>query len=671
MGKRGQGKTTLLHSWLGKSKLRGGLEEILKLPTGDYDTTAALIRLTEAKKHEPKLDSRFLFVDLITKQELPDVTERPGHLAESFIKLQKQVRDEQVEQNAAYRICRFPVERYEDHKLWLDSNGSDGYHVSRDGNESFSIAQWTARQVSIPVELASEKQHGYAAKLLRAVDVIDAPGCDSQQVGELPMWKARKNSYVFQSAIREIDVMLLTCSSDVAAIQLGKQFQDDIWFPWLDRCQGHGDGRLIMAFTKASVLLDEAKKEVAAAEEMGEDEYTKYNVGGGFADKIWANAMAPLAVHTGVTASMITPTDPSTWPPMFFFESEDSKLDTYRDADFKAGNAEAIATNLCNLLDSPSFELEASLPLGQKCILRIARDWNSFSRAQAKKLGPIKMWIVRAFCSLLCPNDAGFRALSECVFNYTTIGPVAINHANERKQDADRLIQTFSSLLSQLGEPSGKEDAVRELINVNQMLQRFWAKYPRGIHLRKGECCARRLDDADANASPLQSEFRPFKVTDVFADIASDTIACLESAQTKYERKECEELERAIVHCLQSDIAVKRILQRHGNAITSHRGPLLRLQAICLERTIRILHFLANAKEEDLREVAMHCYHIDVDEADLIGSVVGEGLSDLSKADKEAFSTVAEAFERLTQRIHKRGFNPAYAVNSTEFPQTN
>ncbi|MEZ6096898.1 MAG: hypothetical protein R3C03_22200 [Pirellulaceae bacterium] len=192
MGKRGQGKTTLLHSWLGKSKSRGGLEEILKLPTGDYDTTAALIRLTEAKKHEPKLDPRFLFVDLISKQELSDVTERPGHLAESFIKLQKQVNDEQVEQNAAYRICRFPVERYEDHKLWLDSNGSDGYHVSRDGSEQFSIAQWTAKQVSIPVELASEKQHGYAAKLLRAVDVIDAPGADSHQAGELPMWKARK-----------------------------------------------------------------------------------------------------------------------------------------------------------------------------------------------------------------------------------------------------------------------------------------------------------------------------------------------------------------------------------------------------------------------------------------------------------------------------------------------
>ncbi|MEZ6096899.1 MAG: hypothetical protein R3C03_22205 [Pirellulaceae bacterium] len=483
--------------------------------------------------------------------------------------------------------------------------------------------------------------------------------------------ESEKNSYVFQAAIREIDVMLLTCSSDVSAIQLGKQFQDDIWFPWLNRCEGQGDGRLIIAFTKASVLLDEAQKEVAAAEEMGEDEYTKYNVGGGFADKIWANAIAPLTVHTGATASMITPTDPSTWPPMFFFESDDSKLDVFRDDEFRAGNSIAIANKLCDLLGKPSQELEVTLPLGQKCILRIARDWDSFSRAQAKKLKPIKEWIVRAFCSLLCPNDAGFRSLSECVFNYTTIGPVARNHASERKQDADRLIQTFSSLLSQLSEPSGKEDAVRELINANHMLQRFWAKFPRGIHLRKGECCARRLDDADANASPLQSDFRPFKVADVFADIACDTIACLASAQMNYERKECEELERAIVHCLQSDIAVKRILQRHGNAITSHREPLLRLQAICLERTIRILHYLANANEEDLRSVAMHCYHIDVDEADLIGTVVGEGLSDFSETDKEAVLAVDQAFQTLIRLIDERGFTPVYSVNNSETLDTN
>ncbi len=310
-------------------------------------------------------------------------------------------------------------------------------------------------------------------------------------------------------------MLLLACSSDTSAIQLGKQFQDDIWHPWLDRCEGQGIGRLVIAFTKASVLLRDAQKEVIAAQEMGEEEYARYNADGSFSKKIWVNAIDPLTVRSGTSASVISPTDPSTWPPMFFFEASDVDLEPFRDDEFRSAQASAVATKLCSLLDNPSPETESALPIGQRCILRLARDWNSFSRAQQHKLVPVKQWIVRSFCSLLCPQNAGFLALTECIFDYTTIGPVAINHATDRFRDAERVTQAFRSLLSQLGEPSGKEDAVRELIHVNEMLKKFWEKYPQGISLKKGECCARRLEDVDANASPLQSYSRPFKIDDV------------------------------------------------------------------------------------------------------------------------------------------------------------
>ncbi len=142
----------------------------------------------------------------------------------------------------------------------------------------------------------------------------------------------------------------------------------------------------------------------------------------------------------------------------------------------------------------------------------------------------------------------------------------------------------------------------------------------------------------------------------------------MSAAQIKYENREYEEIRRAIVHCLQADRAVKKILERHGNAITSHREPLLRLQAICLERTIRILYYLANANEGDLRSVAMHCYRINVDEADLIGSVVREGLCEFTPSDTEIVSEASSAFETLMALVQQREFRAAYAVDSNTIP---
>ena len=90
MGKRGQGKTTLLQNWLGRSETRFGLDEIWMLPTGQIDTTACLVRLTNATGRRKPFNSAFLYVDLLNSRELGrrerGKTSRP-RVAEVLIKI--------------------------------------------------------------------------------------------------------------------------------------------------------------------------------------------------------------------------------------------------------------------------------------------------------------------------------------------------------------------------------------------------------------------------------------------------------------------------------------------------------------------------------------------------------------------------------------------------------
>jgi len=106
MGKRGQGKTTLLKNWLGKEENKPGLVELKKLPTGDTDTTAALIRLTASRKGSASYDPRYLHVDLISSTELPEVTARPNHLPAHHFQLHRQVFDDEVSPNAPFKNPR-------------------------------------------------------------------------------------------------------------------------------------------------------------------------------------------------------------------------------------------------------------------------------------------------------------------------------------------------------------------------------------------------------------------------------------------------------------------------------------------------------------------------------------------------------------------------------------
>lgn len=670
MGKRGQGKTTLLKRWLGKETPDDlGLDEFRKLPTGDTDTTAALIRLTSSRKGNVAYDPRFLHVDLISPTELPTVSERPQHLQVSQFQLQRQVLDPDVHPSAAFNICRFPsTVTGQDEELRLKATDGGPYQVSREGIESFANAQWTAKQIRIPVEIGPISVHGNASRLLNALDIIDAPGADSQAQGKLPHWKAAKNAYVFESAINEIDVLILVCSSDTSAIQLGGQFQRDIWFPWVDRCRGEGAGRLVMAFTRASIFLKEAKASLdrQKADQVSIDGYAYSNSDSNFAKKLWVNAMDPLAIRTASREPIISQINPETWPPIFFFDADEGELSCFREG-FDAGFGTQIANELCEILDrSPSHAgpTEVNLPLGQQCILYLAREWDKFSQGSVEHIRPVKHWMVRAFCSLLDPKDRGFGLLTDCICSYTTVGPVARNHAVERNIAATQLYHKFKALLEQIGAPTHRENAVRELSDIRDLLSTYWKKYPHGPKLQLSANCERRVEMVKQNASPLRESRLEFGLDEIIGDIADDCISQLPIQEMGWNKAQVAMVRSAIVFCLEQDLPLGNLYKQHAGTITRLVEPLQRYQAAGVERIVRILHYLGQASDEELRLVAMHCYRANIDEAELVKPVIDRGLCEESEGDISHLSDAHFAFERLMTLMQDSKFEAPYSQKS-------
>lgn len=121
--------------------------------------------------------------------------------------------------------------------------------------------------------------------------------------------------------------------------------------------------------------------------------------------------------------------------------------------------------------------------MGQQCILHLAREWDKSSQGSVEHIRPVKHWMIHAFCSLLDRNDRGFGLLTECICSYTTVGPVARNHAIERNNAATQLYHKFKSLLEQIGAPTHRENAVRELSDIRELLSVYWNKYPNGPKL--------------------------------------------------------------------------------------------------------------------------------------------------------------------------------------------
>lgn len=142
-----------------------------------------------------------------------------------------------------------------------------------------------------------------------------------------------------------------------------------------------------------------------------------------------------------------------------------------------------VAFNICRF---PSTVTGQDEELRLRAIEGGPREWDRFSQGSQGLIRPVKHWIVRAFCALLDRHDRGFDLWTDCICNYTTVGPVANNHANERNNNATQLYRKFKSLLEQIGAPTHRENAVRELSDIRVLLKAYWQHYPDGHRLLLG-----------------------------------------------------------------------------------------------------------------------------------------------------------------------------------------
>ena len=349
----------------------------------------------------------------------------------------------------------------------------------------------------------------------------------------------------------------------------------------------------------------------------------------------------------------------ASWPLMFFFEKDDAALEKYSEG-FDIGGA-VVAERLCRMIEHGGSETETSLPLGQRCVLRLARDWDTpHSGLPAEQIPTIRNWIVRAFASLLDPADRSYNFLTRFTVQYAAGGPVARNHANERIEDARVGWKRFTGLLGDLGMPASSHKAIAELSELQRRLKSLWEQFPYGPSLRLGENCARRGKEVQSNLETL-AELRTFTKDDVLRDVVDDSMEQLAAECNFLEADQQELLKQGILRCLACDVALKlpdlHLLER------SHEK-LRRFQAVAVERVVRVLDYLTHASEEQIRLVAEHCYRINVEEGELVRAVIEKGLHRVSDQDRARFEGSQSSGAKLLSTIEATPFKNPYRLES-------
>ena len=661
MGKRGQGKTTLLHRWLEPSDGRAGIEEVQKLPTGNTDTTAALIRLTGHDGTTSSLDPQFLHCEMLGPGDLEDLKgpERPPAPQAASLKILRQA-EPGLPPSAPYWpywICRFPLPK---DALYRLQQRDDYFFVflSSTGVENLAPVQWHARQITVPIIVSDLDQASDVASLLRVVDIIDAPGADATSVADVGLftaWKRHKNSHVFQVAIKELDVLTVVCSAQIAAINLGAQFQEDIWEPWLERCQGSGEGRLILAFTHAVEFFESAAKSLHVASDGANTSSEDRN----FARTIWKNVLGALAVPGRKSgSSLISLSDLATWPPIFFFDESHHALDNYATG-IAPGTGAEVAKKLCALLPtSPPTGSSDGLSLGERCILRMAQDWDDFGQLPPADARRVNQLLIRAFCGLLDPEDRGYRLLSHFVKRYASSGAVAKNHAEERLREAEDVVDLFWGLLTDLARPAGNEQALREVSVARDALKAVAKRFPDRPEFRLGDRCHKRWSDAEANASVLHPNQSPFTKENVVRDVVEDSIALMGCKEFNWSPDELVAVQRVLEQCLLHDSALEGLFLKHGAGLLVNDWQLKQTQVVALERTVRILDYLARASDDDLRAVATHCYEVNLEESELVAPI----SEHICRAEEEqCLKDVRISWQELATAIDQACFPHPYA----------
>jgi hypothetical protein len=682
MGKRGAGKTSLLKSWLSGGKSQSGVQEINALPTGVADTTACLIRVTKAGPDMAD-DPDQLHIDLFSPEDLADVDNAPPSpehaIGSTQLRLFRKQAGDGLKPNDAFRVCRFPVIEQDDHQLRIhfDSQQNVAVLSKAQGTVILSDVQWHAKLVRMPVD-TEVLAECHAKEVLSVLDVVDSPGADSMEAGDFGPFKRLKNSRVFQVATPEIDILMVVSSLDAAAINIGGQFQDDVWVPWMRRCGGKGEGRLILSLTRGGNLLAQAEKSLEAAApgraaqpQSGRGLVQRSSsdlAANSFASLILKNVLQPLAISRSEATNLVTSTQLSTWPLIFFFENECSALDRYRIED---GSAARVAESLIAAMENQQVgdSLWPDRPLVERCILRVVADWSAFSELLGtENIRLLKKWLIRALCAMVDPADHGLGLLTRTITSYARSGPVAWNHFEERENDRETAWRRFRDMIEELGRPSSNAGALAELKQLRTGLGEFWEIGPLpGLSFTLGRSCEARTNQMLENANPAVLQKRPFSFQDVVNDVVDDVVCCLPLEDDEAGAA----FRRGLRVCLAGDGPTKELDRRYGHLFLSTpdgaaAATLLRTQAFVVERSARILDFIHGADDETLARTASICYGEDLHATELFEQLRESGLLNVSEHDETIWSNLQTAATALAAEMKAIPIETPYATQIEE-----
>jgi hypothetical protein len=647
VGKRGQGKSTLLRTWLGRGIVAGGLQEPLPLPTGVDETTAALVRLSCC----PNRKTEYIEVQLLPENSMAEVQPRPPRppLPEdgSTLRIATRTSDPEV---SPFFVMRYPVEG-RDTELYLDQQG-DYYLVGRSGAIPLPQVQYHAKEVTVnfhPNQLAS-----YACNLLHNLDVVDAPGADPAEKGTFGKWIRNKSREIFRLGAQRMDLLLLVASVQTAAIQLGGQMQEEILRPWRERCQRRTQGRLLIVVTHAAQLFHDVYSELGGS--VTEERSP--------ARKLVGNLLDPLA-NLGF---LDLDGDLDDWPPMFFVENDRKQLEPFLPPQPIDAQRES---ELLNMLDRPQQEWQTLSP-GEHCILKIAADWQEeySARWPPDKIRRIQRWIIHTLCRLLNDNDQGLGLLTQFVLDWAKKGPVARNYLEERVQMYNALKNAYLRLLNDLNEPD-YHNILRELEAAHAWLKQRW-KPGVGVNWQPGQRCKMRKDQAQINKGPDRARHQEFTYADALSDLVEDAIVQLEplgrtpgsgtagASPTPANPDQKPNVINALLQCLQSDFPMQQMETMYGTGIVRDPDALARLQAFGFERLTRVVDYLVRASESQLRQIMRYCYQRDLTRNSVVRYVYEKVVRPEEERDREVLDEVSQVAADLLRKMDSAQYCLAY-----------
>lgn len=407
MGKVNAGKTLMLSRWY------GDLEELRELPVGDADTTGCLTRLT--RRGGARLDNavRVRTLDNEAFEDEPAAAEDAATLDEFpsslYVAFEPGNRDEYAR---ALRVCRFPLA--DDANYELEESRRGEYRVVRlqTGELRLRSLQLRACELTLRVRPTPESR---AARIFEVLDLVDCPGADPQiETDSSRHLKAVKNHLVFQQAIRELDLLLLVCSSQASAIRPGYQLLHGPWRQWVSRCEGRMRGRVVLALTYAGEALRQCAERF---KELSRPESERQlNTLQSLPQSVFGSVIQPLrgsleAPYTGA----LEPNDLSAWPPFVLIENR------HVDPSLEVPAAEVPAARAAIVAALDENEMPAEAPFAWRVLHFFARSWvDDVARVRAAEPALRRRfleWMVDVSLAVANPEDRGHETLTRLMLH--------------------------------------------------------------------------------------------------------------------------------------------------------------------------------------------------------------------------------------------------------------